>query len=133
MIGGCLDCLVNLAGTEYDRVRDFTEKYREKGILWFLEACDLNVFAIRRGLWELKHAGWFQNAKGFLIGRPRNGEEMIGLDHFEAVTAPLREFGVPILMDLDIGHVPPMMPLICGSHAKARLHGQEFEIQMELI
>lgn len=65
LLGGCLDVLANLVGTRYDRVHDFVERYREDGIIWFLEACDLNVFAIRRAMWQLEEAGWFQYVKGF--------------------------------------------------------------------
>ncbi len=119
LIGGCLDCLSTLCGTEFDRVGEFSEKYREDGFIWFLEACDLNVFGIRRAVWELKHAGWFRYVKGFLIGRPLAGrEELMGLDHIHAVTDILGDFGVPILLDTDIGHLPPMIPLIVGSMAE---------------
>ena len=34
LIGGCLDCLSNLAGTKFDKVSDFNEKYKEDGIIW---------------------------------------------------------------------------------------------------
>ncbi len=119
LLGGCLDCLVNLAGTEFDHVDAFNEKYKDDGIIWFLESCDLNVMSIRRSIWLLKHTGWFKYSKGFLIGRPLHFEEdMMGLDQYTAVTELLKEFHVPILMDLDIGHLPPMMPLIEGSCAK---------------
>ena len=47
LVAGCVDCLVNLLGTQFDYVNQFNEKYKEDGIIWFLEACDLNVFAIR--------------------------------------------------------------------------------------
>ncbi|MBQ2319750.1 MAG: LD-carboxypeptidase, partial [Lachnospiraceae bacterium] len=70
LIGGCLDCLSNLVGTRYDKVREFNNKYKEDGIIWFFEACDLNVMGIRRALWQLKSAGWFENLKGFMVGRP---------------------------------------------------------------
>ena len=40
-------------------------------------------------------------------------------DQYEAVTGILGKYNVPIIMDLDIGHIPPAMPLICGSYAKA--------------
>ena len=102
LIGGCVDCLVNLMGTCYDRGAEFAEKYREDGLIWFLESCDLNVMAIRRAVWEMKHGGWFQNVKGFLIGRPYcHGQEMMGLDQYQAVLAQLEEYGVPVIMDLD--------------------------------
>lgn len=120
LLGGCLDCLVNLAGTCYDRTADFSQRYRDDGILWFLESCDLNVFAIRRAIWELKHAGWFSHVKGFLIGRPACfGQEMMGLDQYHAVLDLLADLEVPVIMDVDLGHLPPMMPLICGSMAEA--------------
>ena len=118
LIGGCMDTLVTLCGTAYDSVSAFTEKYREDGLIWFLEACDLNVFGIRRAIWQMKNAGWFQHVKGFLIGRPKTGQaDMMNLDHIRAATDLLEEVQVPVLLDMDIGHLPPMMPLISGSMA----------------
>ena len=49
------------------------------------------------------------------------------------MTGALGEFGVPILMDLDIGHVAPMMPLISGSMATVRADSVSLHIQMELL
>lgn len=116
LIGGCMDCLVNLLGTKFDGVRAFQEKYKEDGFIWFLESCDLNVMAIRRAIWQMKNAGWFRYVKGFLIGRPLvHGQELMGLDQYHAVTDLLAEYEVPVVMDLDIGHIAPMMPIICGS------------------
>lgn len=115
LLGGCMDCLINLTGTRFDQVKQFNEKYKEDGIIWFLEACELNVMSIRRAIWHMKNAGWFQYVKGFLIGRPLcYGEEAFGIDHYRAVTDLLAEYQVPVIMDLDIGHFSPMMPLVCG-------------------
>lgn len=133
LVGGCLDCLSILAGTRFDRVSEFATRYKEDGIIWFLEACDLNVMDIRRVLWKLKEAGWFQYVKGFIIGRPMHFEEpMMGLDRHIAVTGVLKEFHVPIVMDLDIGHLPPMMPLVCGSYATIKTSGNSIHIKMEM-
>ena len=119
LLGGCLDVLNNLAGTEFDRVPEFCERYREDGIVWFLESCDLGMADIRRALWHLEHAGWFRYAKGFLIGRPLHfGEVSFGIDRHEAVMSRLGSMGLPVLMDLDIGHLPPMLPLMCGALAE---------------
>ncbi len=132
LIGGCLDCLANLVGTRFDRVEEFAERYKEDGLIWFLEACDLNVMSIRRTLWNLKEAGWFRYVKAFLIGRPLHFDEpMMGLDQYKAVTGVLGEFHVPIYMDLDIGHTAPMMPLVCGSYATVKSEKNEFFIDME--
>ena len=131
LLGGCMDCLVNLLGTTFDHVSEFNERYKEDGIIWFLEACDLNVMSIRRAIWQMEHAGWFQYTKGFLIGRPYfQGQEMMGLDQYHAVCDILAEYNVPIIMDVDLGHLPPMMPLICGSLAEVTSEDNKITIQM---
>ena len=134
LLGGCVDCLVNLTGTKYDKVTEFAERYKEDGILWFLEACDLNLMSIRRAMWQMEHAGWFRYCKGFLIGRPRIGmdSEEFGIDRYQAVYEMLRQYRVPVMMDLDIGHLPPMMPLICGSMARVVSDGRTYSVEMEL-
>lgn len=134
LLGGCMDCLVNLLGTKYDKVTEFTEKYKDDGILWFLEPCDLNLMSIRRAMWQMEHAGWFQYCKGFLIGRPRigMGVEEFGIDQYQAVYEMLKQHRVPVMMDLDIGHLPPMMPLICGSMARVVSDGSTYRVEMKL-
>ena len=132
LLGGFLDCLVNLKGTEFDKTTEFIEKYKEDGILWFLEACELNVFSIRRAIWQLDHAGWFQYTKGFLIGRPMMFDQpAMGLDQYHAVTDLLAKYQVPVIMDVDLGHLHPAMPLITGSYANVRVEGNSIEIHME--
>ncbi len=132
-IGGCMDCLITLLGTEFDRTADFLKKYKEDGFIWFLEACDLNVLSIRRAVWQMKHAGWFRHVKAFLIGRPVVfGSEIFGMDHREAVLSELRELGVPVLLDLDIGHCAPMMTLITGGYGTVSPYSNNIRVDFEL-
>ena len=133
LLGGCMDCLVNLLGTKYDNVCDFTERYKDDGILWFLESCDLNVMSIRRAMWQMEHAGWFKHCHGFVIGRPLcHGQEMMGLDQYQAVYEIIRKYNVPVMMDIDIGHLPPMMPIINGSMGRITGDGTRYSIEMSL-
>lgn len=132
LLGGCMDCLVNFLGTKFDKVNAFSEKYKEDGFIWFLEACDLNVFAIRRAMWQMENAGWFAHVKGFLIGRPLNGENSMNLDHFHAVLATAEKYQVPVIMDADLGHLSPAMPLITGSMAKIEGADGKIKVSMEL-
>lgn len=133
LLGGCMDCLVNLLGTVYDHVDSFNERYKEDGVIWFLESCDLNVMAIRRAVWQMVHAGWFQYTRGFLIGRPYCfGQELMGLDQYHAVCDLLQPFGVPVVMDVDLGHLPPMMPLVSGSYGTVDVNGNDIEVKMEM-
>jgi len=132
LIGGCVDCLVNLLGTEFDKVTEFADRYADDGIIWFLECCDLNVMSIRRAFWNMKYAGWFKNVKGFMIGRPMHyNEPMMGLDQYSAVTEILKEFDVPVIMDLDIGHLPPMMPIISGAKATVTAKGNNITVDYD--
>jgi len=133
LIGGCMDCLVNLTGTRFDKVEDFLEKYKEDGFIWFLESCDLNVFAIRRAMWQMENAGWFQHVKGFIIGRPLvMGQELMGLNQYDAVTGIVGKYHVPIVMDIDIGHLSPSMPMICGSMGTIRVEDGKYSVTMQL-
>ncbi len=130
LLGGCMDVLVNLTGTRFDRTADFIGRYREDGICWFLESCDLNVFGVRRAMWQMEQAGWFQYVKGFLIGRPANGEPMMGLDFAQAVLEVAGEKGVPVVLGADIGHRPPMMPLVVGSLAEVTMEDNHLKVEM---
>ena len=90
--------------------------------------------AIRRAVWQMKNAGWFSYAKGFLIGRPAvYGQELMGLDQYHAVCDLLEELHVPIVMDVDIGHLAPMMPLVCGSYAAVQVSGNDISVEMKCL
>ena len=133
LIGGCMDILINLLGTEFDHTREFVSRYAADGILWYLESCDLTVLSMRRAMWQMKNAGWFEHASGFIFGRPLHyGEKIMGLDQYNAVTEPLKDLNVPVILDADIGHLPPMMPLINGSIATASVKDEKLAVHMEL-
>lgn len=130
LLGGCVDILTLLCGTKYDKVDEFLDRYKGDGIVWFLECCDLNPLSMRRAFWQLREAGWFRTAKGFLIGRPLHfEEEMFGADQYNAVTSILGDMGVPIVMDTDIGHLPPMMPIVSGALGDIKASGNEIKIK----
>ena len=133
LIGGCMDCLVNLTGTKFDKVSDFSERYKDDGIIWFLESCDLPVMSIRRALWQMENAGWFAHVKGFLIGRPLRFDDTFGdFDHSAAVLGILGKYNVPIIQDVDIGHQFPQMPVISGACANVTAGGNSLNIQFIL-
>lgn len=131
LLGGCMDCLVNLLGTKYDKVSRFQEKYKQDGIVWFLESCDLNPMGIRRAMWQMEHAGWFRYVKGFIIGRPLcHGQEMMGADQYNAVLDIIAGYDVPVIMDADLGHLAPMMPMVTGSYARVQAEGNRMKVDM---
>jgi len=131
-LGGCVDILTLHVGTKYDKVSEFLEKYKDDGFIWFLECCDLDPLSMRRAYWQMREAGWFKYVKGFLIGRPRHfGEEALGADQYNAVTEILGGLDAPIIMDLDIGHMPPMMPIITGALADVEAAGNKLTMKYD--
>lgn len=134
LLGGCMDIVVNLIGTRFDKVNEFIDRYATEGIIWFLEACDLNLMSIRRALWSMEQAGYFRHVKGFIIGRPLHyAEEAFGLDHYTAVTSVLEKYGVPIVLDMDLGHLPPTMPFVNGAMATVLQENEKIQVQMKFV
>ena len=84
-------------------------------------------------MWKMDAAGWFRKGivRGFLIGRPGNGQEMMGLNHFGAVMPYIEKAGVPAVIDVDLGHVAPSMPLVMGSIGRVQVTGNDIKIEME--
>ena len=119
LIGGCLDCLANICGTKYDKTKEYINLHQDEGIIFFLEACELSSIGIRRALFQLKNAGWFNNIKGFIIGRSMNYyDESFGTTPTQAYSDLLSDLNVPILLDIDLGHLSPSIPIRCGGYAK---------------
>ncbi len=131
LLGGCLDVLLNLIGTKYDKTLKFIDRYQEDGILWFLESFDLGSEAMVRGLWQLKEAGWFQHAAGFIFGRPAMFRSYTETGYEEAVLSVLGELGLPIILDADIGHKPPQFAMVNGAMAEIRSKDGKGSIHIE--
>lgn len=133
ILGGCLDLLCCLCGTKYDKVKEFNEKYKEDGTFWFFESCDLEPLSVFRAVWQLDSAGWFDTAKGFMVGRPLHfNAETMGMDNYLAVTQVLEKHNVPIIFDTDLGHLPPQIPVISGAIGKLHALGNDLSIEYEL-
>ncbi|MNI62633.1 L,D-carboxypeptidase A [compost metagenome] len=131
IIGGCLDVLINLVGTKYDNVKNFVNKYKDDGIIWYLESYDLSGEQLVRALWQLKEAGWFENVKGFIFGRPAMYSSCYDLDYYECIKRVLLELNVPIIVDACIGHKPPQFTIINGAIANIESSNSKGKISFD--
>ncbi len=118
MIGGCLDCVQRFFGTKYDNICNYIEKYKKDGIIWYLETFEMNSPELTRILWQMKHAGYFNNVTGIIFGRPLIFRQDYGISFQEAVKNILSDLNIPIICDADIGHVYPQMAIINGGIMK---------------
>ena len=133
LLGGCLDVLVNLVGTRYDKTAEFVRRYREDKILWYLESFNLNSEQLYLGLWQLKEAGWFENAAGFVFGRPCMYRSDMDLSYEEVIREALKELEVPVILDADIGHKPPRMTIINGAVGRFVCEGGRGSLTMRFL
>jgi muramoyltetrapeptide carboxypeptidase len=119
LLGGCIDVIRHLIGTPYGDVRKFKENYIDgDSIIWFLENCELSTTDLRRSLIQMKLAGWFENCTGIMFGRSA-ANKPIGNYSIEDVYKELsNELQIPIIYDIDCGHVPPQITFINGAYAQ---------------
>ena len=133
LIGGCLDVLLNLCGTRFDKVKDYVLKYKADGIIWFIESFSLGSEDIERGLWQLYEAGWFENVKGFVFGREAFFSTTTETDYRQALEHALSKFNVPVIMNADIGHKPPQLTMINGAVADIDYNNGRMEMKLSFL
>ncbi len=131
LIGGCLDILSELAGTPYDYTKSFIQKYKEDGIIWFFDNCELSGEDLIRTFWKLEVCGWFQSCKGILLGRSATDTSYFQISFQETLVDALKHLNVPVIYDMDFGHVPPRMTLINGGYIHLHSKDGKGEIQFE--
>lgn len=117
-IGGCLDCVDTLIGTKFDKVQEYIKKYKDDGIIWFLECFEMNTPQLERILWKMKNAGYFENCKGIIFGRSFIMREDYELTFNQACIEVLGGLNIPIITNADIGHVPPQLAMVNGAILK---------------
>lgn len=117
MIGGCLDVLLFLQGTKYDNTLSFIDKYKDEGIIWYLESFSTDSENLMMFLWKLKEIGWFEHCSGVILGRPMFYNTFSDTSYEDAVRYVFDKLDVPVVFDCDFGHKPPRMPIVNGAIA----------------
>jgi muramoyltetrapeptide carboxypeptidase len=117
LIGGCLDVVSMLPGSPYGDVNRFVEEAAPEGLLVYLENCDGNTATYCRMLHHLKLAGWFRHANAILLGRSA-GPVLRLFTETDAIMSALGDLAIPVVYNMDIGHLPPQMILVNGALAK---------------
>lgn len=114
LIGGCIDSIKALLGTPYDYTKKFCSQF-EDGVIWYLENCQMSVTDLYITLWQMREAGWFDNAKGFLIGRTMCKKSIQDFTYEDALHSALDKLNVPVIYDIDVGHLQLQWTMINGS------------------
>jgi muramoyltetrapeptide carboxypeptidase len=123
LLGGCIDVIRHLIGTPFGDVKNFRKKYiNDDPVIWYLENCELTTTDLRRSLVQMKLAGWFEQCSGIMFGR---SDANIPVNNYkvEDVYRDLSdELEIPIIYDVDCGHVPPQITFINGAYAEVEVN-----------
>ncbi|MFK0237730.1 S66 family peptidase [Streptomyces vinaceus] len=117
LIGGCIETLCNLTGTPYLDVSAFARAESPEGLLVYVEAAGDEAFTICRNLHGMRLAGFFDTANAILVGRT-SAPDANSLTQHQAVLDALGPLNVPIIADVECGHVPPYLPIVNGAHGR---------------
>lgn len=122
LIGGCMDVVMNISGTPYDGTKEFIERYKDDGIIWYLESFDIHYEQLMEYFWKMKEMGWFEHTSGIIFGRPlffpTEGFDGTPLPSYtDIIHERLDSLNVPIIFDADIGHKGPQFVMINGALA----------------
>ncbi|WEG10888.1 LD-carboxypeptidase [Pullulanibacillus sp. KACC 23026] len=119
LLGGCVDIIRHLIGTPFGDVQAFREEYISGDpIVWYLENCELSTTDLKRTLVQMKLAGWFDHCTGILFGRSDANEPVENYEVIDIYKELSEELNVPIVYDIDCGHVPPQITFINGAYAE---------------
>ncbi len=129
LIGGCLDCLKDIIGTKYDGTKDFINKYKDEGIIWYFDIFGLSCECLYNTLLQFKYAGYFDNCNLIVLGKVCFPNSYLDLDYSDMIKKALE--GYNYIINFDIGHIKPSFTMINGY--KVRIINNKKETSMEYI
>ncbi len=133
IIGGCFDIISELVGTKFDGFESFHKKYKEDGIIWYFDNCELSMEEVIRTLWKFNEFHFFDDCKGVIFGRFGLESSCLEYDTKSCLKdSILKELNIPVIYDADISHKAPSIPIINGSIAEVECKDGRGKIKFHL-
>jgi len=122
LIGGCLESLQHLRGTEYwptwDEAILFLETSEEKPLPKTVDSL----------LMDYQNMGVLAKLKGLLVGRPMGYSAAEKQTLHEIILERTHPFDFPIIAEMDFGHTSPQITLPIGCQARIESFSRRFDI-----
>lgn len=131
LIGGWIEALSTLCGTKYDNTVNFCNQFKD-GMIWYIDNCELTSPMLRRKLWQLKEAGYFNNCNGILVGRLPHDDFTGQYNYMKSLHDSFHDLSIPIVTGVDIGHFFPQWILVNGSYAKVEVKDNNIKLLQKL-
>jgi len=134
LLGGCIDVIRHLIGTEYGNINKFQEELiNNEPILWYFENCSLSPVELKRSLIQMRLAGWFKNCSGILFGRTAIEKDNNSYSIKEVYDEIYEDLSLPIVFDIDCGHLPPQMTLVNGAWSNVKVKSGKGTLTQKFI
>lgn len=133
IIGGCFDLISELVGTKYDGMKEFNKKYKDDGIIWYFDNCEISMEETIRTLWKMNEFDYFKYTKAVIFGR--FGEIITNCDYDTKTCLEdsiLSKLNIPIIYDADVSHKSPSLTIINGSIAHVTCKDKKGTISFKL-
>ncbi|MFM6848581.1 MAG: LD-carboxypeptidase [Terrabacter sp.] len=114
LVGGCVETLSFLAGGRFADPNAFAAQHAPEGLVVLLDIAEWASYDICRALHAMRLRGWFDRANGVVVSRTR-APEPNGFRQHDAVRDALGMLGLPIVADVECGHVAPFLALVQGA------------------
>jgi muramoyltetrapeptide carboxypeptidase LdcA involved in peptidoglycan recycling len=128
LIGGCIETIAPFTGSRFADPGVLGDEPR----LVYLEAAESDAFTICRLLHGMRLNGFFDGAAAVLIGRT-SAPDAETLPQREAVLDALAPLGVPIVGEVDLGHVPPQLTIVNGALGRLRFGDDVAALEQRLV
>lgn len=155
IVGGCIETQSGIAGTPFGRTAALrgvgvggagvgeadgggtvrSTSLAEAGdgpLLVYVEASGEDALSICRRLHGMRLAGYFDGAVAVLVGRT-SAPDSPTMTQDEAVLDALGDLGVPIVADVECGHVPPYLLLVNGAWGRLVWTEDEQYLEQTLV
>ncbi|BCA39746.1 LD-carboxypeptidase [Kluyvera ascorbata] len=134
LIGGCLDIIGRIAGTQFGSIEPFKQQSAGDGVILYFENVEMGPCELTRALYSLRLQGWFSGINGIMIGRSAgpNADSDNQQNYLDALQSALGDINIPVLYDVDIGHIPPQMTLVNGAMATVTFSDSGGSVVQEL-
>ena len=63
----------------------------------------------------MKNAGYFENCKGIIFGRPLMVRQEYEITYIDSIKDAISDLNIPVICDADIGHLAPQLPIVNGA------------------
>ena len=123
LIGGCIDTLKDIIGTKFDKTKEFIEKYKDKGIIWYFDVFSMTSEGLYNTLVQFRNAGWFNNTKAILIGKVCIPGSFVDMTYEELIEKAIPD--IKVIYKFDVGHVKPSFTMINGMEVRVVSNSKE--------